>query len=182
MGSPTAGSWFTQRVVVGVGDLIVTNAAHSILSTYALGSCVGVAAYDSVLKVGGILHYMLPDSRLSPAKALAQPAMFADTGLRQFFQQLFSFGARPARLQLFVAGGAKVLDGDDSFRIGERNSEAILNFLDRNDLPRAYSELGGTTNRTLHLALADGRLLLKTPFAENEVSLIPEREEAAVLG
>ena len=180
MGLPNPGSWFTQRVVVGVGDLVVTNAAQSILSTYALGSCIGVAAYDSTLKVGGILHFMLPDSRISPEKAFAQPAMFADTGLRQFFQQLFTFGARPARLQLFVAGGAKVLGGDDTLRIGIRNTEAILDFLDRNDLPLAYTELGGTTNRTLHLALADGLLTLKTPHAESQVNLTADRKEAAV--
>jgi len=98
--------------------------------------------------------------------------MFADTGLREFFQQLSTFGARPASLQLFVAGGAKVLGGDDTFRIGVRNAEALLDILHRNSLPIAYSDLGGSINRTLHLALADGRLTLKTPLAENQVSLI----------
>jgi chemotaxis protein CheD len=173
-------SWFTQRVIVGVGDMAVSNTIQAVLSTYALGSCIGVAAYDSVLKVGGILHVMLPDSSISPAKASAQPAMFADTGLKQFFKSLFVFGAKPARLQLFVAGGAKVFGGADMFRIGARNTEATLEFLSRHGLSIAFSDVGGSHNRTLHLALASGRLTLKTPHAENEVDLVEEPLEAGV--
>ena len=73
MASPTIGSLFTQRVVVGVGDMAVSNNPQMVLSTYALGSCVGIVAYDSVMKVGGLLHILLPDSTLSPQKAAAQP-------------------------------------------------------------------------------------------------------------
>ena len=173
--TPDTASWFTQRVVVGVGDLAVSNSAQAVLSTYALGSCVGVAAYDSVLKVGGILHVMLPDSRLSPEKASAQPAMFADTGLRQFFEQLFAFGARPERIQLFVAGGAAVMAGADPFRIGARNADATLDFLSRHGFAVECSDIGGTFNRTLHLKLADGHLTMKTPYAEHQVDLNAER-------
>ncbi len=157
-GRTNAGAWFAQRVIVGVGELAVSNTAQAILSTYALGSCVGVAAYDSVLKVGGILHFMLPDSRLSPAKASVQPAMFADTGLRQLFAQLWGLGARPARLQLFVAGGARVIRGEDPFRIGARNADATLGILVEYGYTVDSGELGGSFNRTLHLALDTGRL------------------------
>jgi len=173
-------SWFSQRVVVGVGDMAVSNTIQAVLSTYALGSCIGVAAYDSTLKVGGILHVMLPDSSLSPEKASSQPAMFADTGLKQFFQRLFAFGARPNRLQLFVAGGAKVFSGNDVFRIGARNIEATLDFLLKHGLSVAFSEVGGSYNRTIHLALSDGVLTLKTPHDENQVTLSEEHIDAAL--
>jgi len=171
MGSSPAGSWFTQRVVVGVGDLAVSNNGHAILSTYALGSCVGVAAYDPVPKVGGILHLMLPDSQISPAKASAQPAMFADTGLRQFFQQFSVFGAKAARLRLFVAGGASVICGQDPFRIGARNAAATLEILAAHGLSPGHSDLGGSFNRTIHLDIATGGLNLKTPHGEHRIEL-----------
>ena len=174
MALPVPGSWFTQRVVVGVGDMAISNAVQSVLSTYALGSCVGVAAYDATRKVGGILHVMLPDSRISPAKASAQPAMFADTGLRQFFRELFGFGARPASLQLFVAGGAKVNTGIDPFRIGVRNTEATLSFLGHHGFAVAASDLGGSHNRTLHLELASGLLTIKTALGESQIDLASE--------
>jgi chemotaxis protein CheD len=171
MGSPSAGSLFAQRIIVGVGDLAVSNAPQAVLSTYALGSCVGVAAYDSLRRVGGLLHFMLPHSEIAPAKAAAQPAMFADTGLPLFFRQLAHFGCAPNRLQLFLAGGASIVGGDDPFRIGERNRDAMLAFLSGTKYRLAGLELGGSINRTLHLDLARGVLTLKTARSESQIPL-----------
>jgi chemotaxis protein CheD len=52
MGSPTIAALFAQRVVVGIGELGVSNNPSIPLSTDARGSCVAVIAYDPVLKVG----------------------------------------------------------------------------------------------------------------------------------
>jgi chemotaxis protein CheD len=171
MASPTFASIFAQRVVIGVGDMAVSNNTQVTLSTYALGSCIGVVAYDSVSKVGGILHMMLPDSSISPDKANLQPAMFADTGLPLFFRALGGMKAERARLQLFVTGGACVLTSHDSFKIGERNTKATLDFLSANGFPVRQVVTGGTTNRTLHLQVGDGEMTLKTPAGSEIISL-----------
>src|SRR5688572_666718 len=134
MAAPTLGSMFAQRVVIGVGDMAVSNNAQVTLSTYALGSCIGVVAYDPIAKVGGILHMMLPDSSIAPDKAELQPAMFADTGLPLFFRALKGMKAEPVRIRLFVTGGACVLSSHDSFKIGERNTQATLEYLANNGL------------------------------------------------
>lgn len=162
---------FAQRVVIGVGDMAVSNSTGVVLSTYALGSCIGVVAYDPVVKVGGILHLMLPESRISPQKAAVQPAMFADTGLPLFFQQLAGFKALASRTRLFVAGGASVLSGTDPFAIGERNTRATLKFLTRNGLTVRRAEVGGAINRTIHLEMASGSVSLKTPAGNAQLSL-----------
>ena len=57
-----------MNIVVGVGDMKVSNDSESMLVTYSLGSCIGVAIYDPVIKVGGLLHYMLPESSLDGRK------------------------------------------------------------------------------------------------------------------
>ncbi|HRE80406.1 MAG TPA: chemotaxis protein CheD, partial [Opitutaceae bacterium] len=72
-GAPTVSALFAQRVVIGVGDLAVSNNPQVTLSTYALGSCVGVIAFDPITRAGGILHIMLPDSLISPEKSAKQP-------------------------------------------------------------------------------------------------------------
>lgn len=172
MGSPTIGSIFIHRVVVGVGDMAVSNNSQLVVSTYALGSCVAVAAYAPRFKVGGILHLMLPEARISPAKAAAQPAMFADTGLPYFFTELNSFQRlATSDLRIFLAGGASVMSGADPFRIGERNRAATLSYLNRAGLPVHGQDLGGTVNRTLHLQLSTGQLTLKTPLGQREFGL-----------
>jgi chemotaxis protein CheD len=172
MAAPTIASLFAQRVVVGVGDMAVSNNSQVTLSTYALGSCIGLVAYDPAVKVGGILHLMLPDSSISPAKAQSQPAMFADTGLPLFFRSLAGLKADRSRLRLFVTGGACVLSSHDAFKIGERNTKATLDFLATNGFPVRQTVTGGTTNRTIHLQIGDGEMTLKTPDGSSSLSLV----------
>jgi chemotaxis protein CheD len=171
MGAPSIASLFAQRVIIGVGDMAVSNNPQVILSTYALGSCIGVIAYDSVSKVGGILHFMLPDSGISPAKAAKQPAMFGNTGLPLFFRALFGMKADPQRLRIFVAGGAGMLAGQDPFKIGERNSGVTFDFLTKHGFSLRHREIGGSINRTVHLEVATGSTNLKTPLANEQFSL-----------
>jgi chemotaxis protein CheD len=168
---PALRKLFAQQVVVGIGDMAVSDNTEAVLSTYALGSCIGLVAYEPIRRIGGILHLMLPDSAISPEKAAAQPAMFADTGLPEFFRQLASFGLRPGALKLFVAGGANVIAGEDTFRIGERNLRATVEFLARHGFRVARTETGGCVNRTLHLEVATGTVRLKTPTAEEHFGL-----------
>ena len=170
-GAPTVASLFAQRVVIGVGDMAVSNNTQVILSTYALGSCVGVVAYDPIVKAGGILHLMLPDSTISPEKAARQPAMFADTGLVNFFRALAGLKAERARLRLFVAGGASVISGSDPFKIGERNRQVTFDFLAKNGYGVGHAEVGGTINRTIHLEMGSGTVTLKTPTENGQFLL-----------
>jgi chemotaxis protein CheD len=153
--------------------MAVSNNSQVILSTYALGSCIGLIAYDPAVKVGGILHLMLPESTISPEKAARQPAMFADTGLPLFFRQLFGVKADKSRLRLLVAGGASVIAGTDPFRIGERNARYTQDFLAQQGFTTTRSEVGGTINRTVHLELSTGKVTLKTPVENSQISLCP---------
>lgn len=93
-----------QNYVVGVGELAISNNRNATISTYALGSCIAVAAYDSHKRTGGIIHIMLPDSSLCPGKAERQPAMFADTGLPLMLQSLKELKVERGNLRAFVPG------------------------------------------------------------------------------
>lgn len=171
MGSPTVTGLFAQRVVVGMGDMSVSNNPTITLSTYALGSCVALVAYDAVAKAGGVLHFMLPESRLSPAKAADRPAMFADTGLPLLFKDLAGVRVDPGRMRIFLAGGATIMCTNDLFKIGERNIAACRSYLAARGLPVRHSSLGGTINRTVHLNIGTGEITLKTPIGSETASL-----------
>ena len=162
---------FAQRVVVGVGDMGASNNPSITLSTYALGSCVAVIVYDPVVRAGGLLHLMLPDSSISPDKAVSQPAMFADTGIPLLFKALAGLKANPMYYRIFLAGGASVLCGNDNFKIGERNIQATGAILARMRLSARYTALGGTSNRTVHLNVATGAITMKMPHGEDQFSL-----------
>lgn len=170
-GAPTLGSVFTERLVVGVGDLAVSNNTNAIISTYALGSCIGIVVFDKQANAGGMLHIMLPDSALTPDKARSQPAMFADTGIAAFFKAMASLKGQPQRMTVMVAGGASVLGGTDVFKIGERNIEAVRKHLRGLGVKVRHVEVGGFSNRTLHFNLKTGVVDMKMPTGTTQFPL-----------
>ena len=72
-------------------------APGDVLVTHALGSCIGVAIYDPVAVVGGMLHFMLPDSSVNPQRAVESPWMFANVAIPQFFSRVYELGAIKSR-------------------------------------------------------------------------------------
>ncbi len=148
-------------IAVGVGDCKWTADPAETLVTYGLGSCIGVAIWDPVSKVGGLLHFMLPESQSDPAKARANPALYADTGIPMLFRNAYQLGADKRRLIVRVAGGAQVLDGDNIFNIGKRNYLALKKIFWKAGVLIHAEEVGGSVSRTLRLEVGSGRLLLQ---------------------
>lgn len=147
--------------MVGVADLKVSNKPEEVLVTHALGSCIGVAIYDPEARVGGILHYMLPDSSLDPVKGQENPHMFADTGLPRLFRECYQKGAQKSRLQVKVAGGSQVLGSREYFQIGRRNFAALRKIFLKNNVLIDKAHVGGTKARTLFLEIATGNVWVK---------------------
>ena len=159
-----------MQVVVGVADMRVSNQQGEVLVTHALGSCIGVAIYDPAAKVGGILHYMLPDSTLDPGKAQEHPHMFADTGLPLLFRECYRLGAQKSRLRVKVAGGSQVLGNREFFQIGRRNYAALRKIFLKNNVLINNEDVGGTKARTLFLEIATGNVWIKV-MGQNTIEL-----------
>ncbi len=150
-----------MNLIVGVSDLKVSDDSESVLITYSLGSCIGVTVYDPLARVGGMLHSMLPDSDLDPAKAQKNPYMFADTGIPSLFKEAYKLGAKKQRMKVIVVGGSQVLDQKGFFNIGKRNYMAVRKIFWKNNVMIDYEDIGGSSNRTLKLAVKNGRTWLK---------------------
>lgn len=157
------------RMVVGISDLAVTNSPNVYLTTYALGSCVGILAYSKRLKVAGLLHAMLPRQR-NGGQAI-KPLMFVDTGMITLLRDLREFGASPANLSIALIGGASVNGSSNFFRIGEDNVAAAKEFCKKNFLKIKYEDSGGKVNRTMHFRLADFSLEVKKPLSKDAIQL-----------
>lgn len=93
-------------IKVGMADLKVCKCPDA-LTTLGLGSCVGVALYDPVTKISGLLHCMLPDS--TAIRNNSNIAKFADTGIDELIKQMVALGANRGRLVAKIAGGAQML-------------------------------------------------------------------------
>lgn len=159
-----------MQVVVGVADMKVSNRPEEVLVTHALGSCIGVAIYDPVVRVGGILHYMLPDSSLDPVKGQENPYMFADTGIPRLFKECYRLGAQKSRILVKVAGGSQVLGNQEHFQIGRRNYAALRKIFLKNNVLIDQEDVGGNKARTLFLEIATGNVWVKI-MGQNTIPL-----------
>ena len=134
--------------------------------TYSLGSCIGVTIWDPEVRVGGMIHYMLPESTLSPEKAKARPAMFADTGIPLLFRSVYRLGAIKKRVIVKVAGGSQLLDDNGTFAIGKRNYVMLRKIFWKNGVLIDNEHVGGSISRTLRLNIETGRVTIKTRQGE----------------
>ena len=150
-----------NRVTVGVGDLAVSNKEGDEIITFSLGSCVGVAIWDRQVKVGGLLHVMLPESKLNPQRAQKQPGVFADTGLPLLFKSCYKLGAKKNRIRVVVVGGSQVMDSAGHFNIGKRNYTAVRKMFYKNNVLVDAEDVGGNVNRTLALNVSTGKVWIK---------------------
>jgi chemotaxis protein CheD len=150
-----------MKKIVGIADMGITQGQDDGLITYSLGSCIGIIIYDSVARVGGLLHYMLPESQIDPQKAQKNPFMFADTGIPLLFKEAYRYGAVKNRIIVKVAGGAQILDDSGFFNIGKRNYMAMRKILWRNNVLIKAEDIGGQVSRTIRLDPETGKVWLK---------------------
>jgi chemotaxis protein CheD len=159
-----------NSVIVGISDCKVSSDPDCVLLTYALGSCIAVAIHDPVAEVGGLLHYMLPESTLDQSKAADNPYMFADTGIQTLLQDICDRGAIRRRLVVRIAGGAQIVDGHQLFQIGRRNYLAARKLLWKAGLLVAAEAVGGEVSRTVRLEVKTGRTWVREGGVEKSLS------------
>jgi chemotaxis protein CheD len=150
-----------KPVVVGVSDCRFSGDPETTLVTYALGSCIAVSIHDPALKIGGLLHYMLPESSLHGQKAEQNPFMFADSGIKAMLRTLTQKGVNPRRTVVKLAGGASVMDGVDMFEIGKRNYLAAKKILWKEGLFISGEAVGGSASRTVRLDVETGKFFIR---------------------
>ncbi len=159
-----------MQYTVGISEMLFSNRMEDVLVTYSLGSCIGLTLYDPDAQVGGMVHCMLPLSRIDPVKAVETPGMFIDTGVVHLIQGVLDLGAQKRRLIARVAGAAKLLDESGVFNIGERNCVVLRKVLWKNNILIAAEETGNTIPRTLYLYMDTGRTTIKSQGQERELA------------
>lgn len=151
-----------NMIKVGMADLNICRAPDAI-TTLGLGSCVGVALYDSTKKIAGLAHIMLPDSTL--VKNNSNIAKFADTGIDACIDKMVKAGASRAVLTAKIAGGAQMFafgSNNDMLRIGERNVEATKKKLKALGIRILAEDTGKNYGRTIEFYPETGGLLIKS--------------------
>ena len=120
--------------------------------THALGSCVAVCLWDPVSRVGGMLHFLLPESSINPERAREQPATFADTGIPLLFQTAYGAALSKTRCRVQLVGGAAITGGPERRSTSASGTRwPPRSCCGRTACCSRAKSLGGTDTRTVSL-------------------------------
>lgn len=149
-------------IKVGMADLNICK-SPDMITTLGLGSCIGIALYDPVTKIGGLAHIMLPDS--TQMRNNSNIAKFADTGIEELVKRMIAAGASKNRLVAKIAGGAKMFEVSGLSAIGnvgERNAQASKEKLKQLGIPLKAEDTGLNYGRTVELYTETGEFRIKS--------------------
>lgn len=150
-----------NMIKVGMADAKVCHAPDAV-TTLGLGSCVGVALYDKMKKVSGLVHVMLPDS--TRIRQNQNKAKFADTGIDLMIDMMVKEGANRRGLTAKIAGGAQMFafSGNSSMlHVGAQNVEAVKAKLRALGIPILAEDTGLNYGRTVEFYPENGNFLIK---------------------
>ena len=151
-------------IYVGVGEYAASKTRGEIVKTLALGSCVAVVILDAKNKSVGLLHIALPESSINKKRAEEKPGMFADTGIPKLLEEMKKLGYDgKSRLIVKLAGGASIMDPNNTFNIGKRNALAIRKILWRFRLGAIAEDVGGNISRTVSIDMNTGKVIVSSP-------------------
>ncbi len=139
-------------ITVGVGDLKIARSPKVIKTS--LGSCIGVVLYDSVQKIGGILHLMLPKCSDREGK----PSKYADTGIPLLLDLMLNQAkSKKNVLTARIFGGAKMFNvSSELFDIGKSNITETQRLLKHFNIRITASRVGGTKGHQITLDTETG--------------------------
>ena len=143
-----------SKITIGIADMKMAQNS-GMLITYALGSCIGICLYDQKIKLGALIHIMLP---LNMEPGRKNTMKYADTGIRETLKMMEAKGASRSRITAKIAGCAKMFEvkGGSLSNIGQRNIESVHNTLKREGIKLLQEDVGGTVARTLLFDVGTG--------------------------
>jgi len=136
--------------------------AKDMLIVTVLGSCVSACIRDRVRGLGGMNHFMLPDSGGGDAGSPVSASMrYGTNAMEVLINDLLKAGARRENLEAKVFGGGAVLRGFSAMNVGERNAAFVTRFLKTERIPVLAEDLNDIYPRKVYFFPRSGKVLVK---------------------
>ena len=128
-----------------------------------LGSCISVALYDRAVPVGGLNHFMLPESRDDASALGAESSKFGVNAMELLINDILKKGGEKKRLRAKVFGGSTViaLKAEAIINVPKMNIEFVFGFLDVERIPVDSYSVGGALARKIYFFPHDARVLMR---------------------
>lgn len=105
-----------------------------------VGSCVAVTLFNRVLRIGGMNHYLLPDTP-PQAPPPPEPGRYGDVAIPALLKVLLRHDPDPAHLEAMIFGGGRVMEAITGFQIGEKNAAIARRLLAEKNVRVTHEEL-----------------------------------------
>ncbi len=145
-----------------------------VLLMTTLGSCIAACLWDARARVGGMNHFMLPESG-GPAAASAS-GRYGSYAMELLINELMKRGATRATLEAKVFGGGQVVSGMNSLNIGEANTTFVLDYLKTERIPIIARDVLGNVARKVCFLPGSGKAMVKRlSVSPDDALFAPER-------
>lgn len=162
-----------RPIHISQGEFLVAGSGAQSITTI-LGSCVACCLYDENARLGGMNHFLLPDTTGSTFQA----ASFGVNAMELLINELIKHGAQRSELRAKLFGGARMVNGLSD--IGLKNSEFSIEFLAKERIPCVSQSLGGSQARRVEFWPDSGRarqkLLGDAEVFERDIVPVPARD------
>ncbi|MBV1777008.1 chemoreceptor glutamine deamidase CheD [Burkholderiaceae bacterium DAT-1] len=150
---------------------------RDMLLVTVLGSCVSACIRDRKHGIGGMNHFMLPDSSQDNMDPIGLPSRFGSYAMEMLINHLIKLGAERRNLEAKIFGGGQVLRGFTVSNIGERNADFVHQYLDAERIPILAEDLNDIYPRKVYYFPKTGRVLIKKlKSVHNDTIVQRERE------
>ncbi len=155
-----------QRVIAKIlpGEFYVTSYAVPISTT--LGSCVSACIWDYTLGIGGMNHFMLPmttqtdiDIKWGNHSVVSDATRYGNYAMEYLINTILKQGGTKKNLRAKVFGGGKLIQHLSN--IGYKNSEFVLTYLEKEQIPIIAQDLGSFYPRKVLFEPDTGRAFVK---------------------
>jgi chemotaxis protein CheD len=140
-----------------------------------LGSCVAACIRDPWAGIGGMNHFMLPNSRGDKWNGDGQSSRFGNFAMEKLINELLKAGCSRGSLEIKVFGGGNVTDMQSA--IGTENSRFIIDYLEAEGLRCAAQDLGGQLPRRIHYQPANGKVIRRLLGTGETSAIVREENE-----
>ena len=141
-----------------------------------LGSCVAACLRDPVARLGGMNHFMLPETSRDES-IVSQPSRYGVYAMELLINDILRRGGRRERLEAKVVGGGNVLRGFGAGTVGERNASFVMRFLQTEGIRIIGHDLLNQHPRKVYYFPYSGRVLVKELRTLNNDTLAKREQQ-----
>lgn len=162
---------FAVKVSPGM-HYVTDNKDEMIVTT--LGSCVAACIRDTALGIGGMNHFMLPQSESGNWGGVSAAMRYGNYAMEVLINDILRKGGARNRLEIKVFGGANVIGA--STYIGTKNVEFVETYLRIEHMAIAAQHLGGEQARRIIFFPASGKVKMKLLDKHDHAGVVAEEQ------